>query len=354
MRYLISVSSLSKGSGLSQYVLSLCELLSKDDEVYVFLTHNGADTQYEVSELRKISPNIKLLALGADSKIRKYIHAIKLIREVKPDVIINNYNAVIQYILPLIPSHIKVVHILHNDTSDFYRVGAINGNRMTGWIAPTQGIADHFNQYTHGKYADKVTVISHGVKSVNKPIKKGSKFIEIIYAGVLYEHKGVKILPEIIRILEEKQIDFRFTIIGEGDLKDWLVNQFEPEILKGTVNLAGVVSHDEVYHYLADADIFLYPTHLDAFGLVIAEAMMNGAVPVVTRLSGVTDNLIKNGVNGFLIEQDHIEGFASTIVQLANNRDRLAKLSDASYQRASSAFSLERMRSNYTTYLRSL
>jgi glycosyltransferase involved in cell wall biosynthesis len=345
---------LSKGSGLSQYVLSLCELLSKDDEVYVVLTHNGADTQYEVSELRKISPNIKLSALGTDSKIRKYIHAIKLIREVKPDVIINNYNAVIQYILPLIPSRIKVVHILHNDTSDFYRVGAINGNRMTGWIAPTQGIADHFNQYTHGKYADKVTVISHGVKSVNKPIKKGSKFIEIIYAGVLYEHKGVMILPEIIHRLEDLHIDFHFTIVGGGILRDWLAGQFRSDISKGIVEMTGVISHDEVYQKMADADIFLYPTHLDAFGLVIAEAMMNGAVPVVTRLAGVTDNLINDGVNGFLIEQDNIEGFVSIVAQLSTNRNKLTELSEATYQRAIKALSIEQMRLNYTNYLRSL
>jgi glycosyltransferase involved in cell wall biosynthesis len=197
-------------------------------------------------------------------------------------------------------------------------------------------------------------VISHGVESVNHPNKSVNETVEIIFIGVLYEHKGVKALPAIIRSLEERNIDFHFTIVGSGVLVDWLTEQFKSEISRGIVEMTGVISHDEVYRRMANADIFLYPTHLDSFGLVIAEAMMNGAVPVVTNLKGVTDNLISNNVDGYLIEKDDINGFASTIAQLANDRETLNKVSKLAHQHAVAALSIEQMQSNYNRYLSSL
>jgi glycosyltransferase involved in cell wall biosynthesis len=354
MRFLISVSSITSGSGLSQYILSLCELLAKEHDVYVVTTHNGANTDYEATELKKISERIRLFSLGGEKKVRKYLHVIALIWKLRPNIIINNYNAVIQYCLPFISRRVKVVHILHNDTDDFYRVGAINGEKTTGWIAPTKAVADNFNTYTECKYADKVKVISHGVASTLQPVKSVGKPIEIIFTGVLYSHKGVLLLPAIIHSLQEKGIEFHFTIVGGGELKDWLSEEFKSEITAGSVDLTGVISHDEVYKKMASADIFLYPTHLDSFGLVIAEAMMNGAVPVVTNLPGVTDNLIRNHVDGYLIEKDDTEGFATIIAQLANNRDKLAAMSAATHRRAVSALSIEQMQLNYTNYFHTL
>lgn len=354
MKYFIVTSDLTPNGGISRYVFSLCSFLSKEKNVYVILTHNNADTHYEEEELRKITPDIKLIALGAKNKPYKYFSALKYIWKIKPDIIINNYNAVFQYLLPYIPSNIKVVHILHNDTADFYRIGSINANKTTGWIAPTIGIAENFNRYTNGRYTDRVTVISHGVESVSQPIKNSNGKAEIIFTGVLYEHKGVKTLPAIIHSLEARNIDFHFTIVGCGILEDWLKDQFKSEISRGVVEMTGTIKHDEVYKRMAKADIFLYPTHLDAFGLVIAESMMNGAIPVVTNLIGVTDNLINNNVNGFLIDQDDIEGFASTIAQLAYDRDTLHKISESAHQRAVTALSIEQMHSNYNSYLNAL
>lgn len=148
MRFLISVSSLTPGSGLSRYVFTLCSLLAEVNEVYVVTTHDCGNNEYESNELKQINSSIKLVSLGSKSKFGKYLSVLTTIRKINPDVIINNYNGVFQYILPLISRKIKVVHILHNDTDDFYRIGSINASKMDGWIAPTQAIADHFNDFT--------------------------------------------------------------------------------------------------------------------------------------------------------------------------------------------------------------
>ncbi len=350
MRFLITVSSLTPGSGLSRYVFSLSRLLIEaNNEVFVLTTHDDSTISYERNELDSISHEIQLISLGNQNKLRKYIDVVRAICRINPDVIINNYNAVVQYILPFISKKIKVIHVLHNDTNDFYRVASITGKKTDGWIAPTKSIANHFNEYTSNRYTDKVTIIPHGVEEVDFNEKNNEK-LEIVYAGVLYEHKGVKILPSIIKMLHEKGVNLHFTIIGGGVLDNWLREQFAKEVESGVVTFTGVIDHDKVYEEMSKADIFLYPTHLDAFGLVIAEAMMNGLVPVVTHLPGITDNLISDGKDGYLIKQDEIAQFVKVIENLYQNKLILRQLGNAAHQKALTQFSLSAMSNTYISY----
>ena len=308
MKYLIAVSSLTPGSGLSRYVFSLCSQLSDDNEVYVITTHNSDNVSYEQKELADISEDIKLISLGKYPTFKKYYKAILSVWMLQPDIIIHNYNAVYQFILPLIPRRTKAVHVLHCDNNDFYRVAAISAGHTDGWIAPSRAIARHFNEYTSKKYADRVTVISHGVEETELKEKQNQR-LEIIYAGVLYEIKT------------------------------------------GIVSMTGVISHDEVYAYMSKSDIFLYPTHLDSFGLVIAEAMMNGAVPIVTLLQDITDHLIPNEHYGYLIQQDDIDNFVESISKLAESFDLRKSISRNAHRRALEFFSHQSMKEAYLNYL---
>lgn len=353
MRYLITVSHLNSGSGLTRYVFSLCRLLAKNNEVWVMTTHDDGSTTYERNELDSISKNIHLVSLGSKGKLSKYANVLRWINRIKPDILVNNFNATIQYILPLINRHIKVVHILHNEWIDFYRIGSINGNRVNAWISPTQTVADAFNSFSSTRFKDRVKVIPHGVDEQN-PVKKENDKLKIVFTGVLYVHKGVEILPLIIKGLIHRGLTLQFTIIGDGVMKDWLKEQFASEINEGIVEIVGVIPHDEVYKRMSQADIFLYPTHLDAFGLVIAEAMMCGAVPVVTLLPGITDNLITDGVDGFLLEKDNVDQFVNKIMLLNSDSELRKKMQTAAYNTAKTKLSLSTMQKNYIEFFNNL
>lgn len=355
MKILITVPILSSGSGLTRYVFTLCKILHKDNNILVLETHGHSPNNYAKSELMAINPDIKLITTDTKGKINKYLKNINITRRFKPDIIISNYNALTQFILPFCKGKAKVIHILHNDTDDFYRVGAINGSKVDIWIAPTSGIAEKFNKYTQNKYQERVVVISHGVDDASQCLEKlKNKKFEIAFAGVLYEHKGVKVLPEIMEYLRMRNVDFHLTIIGGGVLNDWLHSTLESLIRSRHVTMTGVIPHDEVYAYFNKSDIFLYPTHIDAFGLVIAEAMINGAVPVVTHLPGVTDNLIVNEESGFLISQDDVKGFADTIISLYKSPLLLSDVSKRARNRAKALFSTKVMKKNYIDLLNSL
>lgn len=355
MKILITVPILSPGSGLTRYIFSLCKILHQDNDILVIETHGKLHNAYAIAELQKVDSDIRLLSTATLGKINNYIKNIVITLRFKPDVIISNYNALTQYILPFCKGKAKVLHVLHNDTNDFYRIGAINGEKVDAWIAPTSGIAERFNRYTTNKYQERIRTISHGVDDTsNLDLRHKSKKLEIVFTGVLYEHKGVKVLPKIIERLLAHNIDFHFTIIGGGKLKDWLKSELSYAISNDYVSMPGIIPHEDVYAYFRQSDIFLYPTHIDAFGLVIAEAMINGAVPVVTHLSGVTDNLIVNGESGFLIPQDSVDDFVNRVIQLYQDSSLLLTTSLHAINRAKSLFSMEVMKNKYMALLESL
>lgn len=348
MRILIAVPSITLGSGLSKYILSLASLLINAGHKIAVVTTHTIDPEYEKSVLCNCGVE-DLAQFGAYSKLTKYFKCWEYIRKFKADILINNYDGLVQILLPLLKG-IKIVHVLHNDRDDFYRVGSINGKYVAGWIAPTRAIADKFNEYTHNKYVKLVQVIPHGVESGSN-IDCCHTCKELIFVGVHHWHKGIKILPEIVNRLKKNGYNFHFTIVGTGAKSGWLQDAMSDHVKSGHVTFTGVITADEVYRLQAGADIFLYPTHTDAFGLVIAEAMMNATVPVITRLDGITDNLVDDGVNGFLLPQDDIEAFVQRISLLICDQELLAKMKASALNKAKTEFSLSKMSENYLTYL---
>lgn len=354
MKIAITVSQITPGGGLTKYVCTLVDILTRntDNEVYIITTHLS-EKNPTIENLKK-NRNIKLFALGDLHTLTKYFSLIQILRKISPDIIINNYNAPTQYVLPFISSHSKVIHILHNNTDDFYRVASINGKYVDRWIAPTPAIASYFNDYTSQKYASRVAVIPHGVDNPIFEPNKNHEIPQLVYVGVLYEHKGVKILPEIIKSLLSKNYKFHFTFIGEGILRHDLEEKLSNEINDGVVEFTGRISGENVYKRLSTSDIFVYPTHIDSFGLVIAEAMINKVVPVVTHLKGITDSIIDDEGNGYLVEKDNVEMFVNRISYLLDNKPQMVSMQENAQRKALSNFSIDIMKDNYIKFIDSI
>lgn len=355
MRIAIVVSQITPGGGLSKYICTLTDILTKDtyNQVYVVTTH-----QSEVNpelEILVSTRGVQYLSLETLSTIKKYFALASLLRKLSPDVVINNYNATTQYILPFLPKQTKIVHIIHGITDDFYRVASINGKYVDKWVIPTPALEKEFNAYTKLKYKDRIVTIPHAVDESSTEIyKKGSDIVQLTFIGVLYDHKGVLILPDVIKRLACKRYKFHFTFIGDGVLRKELETALKEEVSKGVVDFTGRIDSKEVYQKLQQTDIFVYPTHLDSFGLVIAEAMMNGAVPVVTCLKGITDTIVDFGINGYLETLDDVDGFVEHISYLIENDEKRKQMSQSSIEKAKTCFSKEVMKRNYKDMLSSL
>ena len=68
-----------------------------------------------------------------------------------------------------------------------------------------------------------------------------------------------------------------------------------------------------------NADIYIFPTHRDVFGLVLLHAMAEG-ISIVTSIEGTIPEIISDGENGFLIDKGDDDQLVQRILQLASDR----------------------------------
>jgi glycosyltransferase involved in cell wall biosynthesis len=137
------------------------------------------------------------------------------------------------------------------------------------------------------------------------------------------------------------------TLIGEGPLRGYLEGQFRVQGVIDQCEFLGSVPRHNVARRLRESGVFLLPTRIEGFGLTIVEAMLSGTVPVVSKLRGITDDIIDDNVTGMLIEPDDVKGFAKAIVHLLKNPKILRSMSDAARAVATERYSVGRMLDDY-------
>jgi glycosyltransferase involved in cell wall biosynthesis len=81
------------------------------------------------------------------------------------------------------------------------------------------------------------------------------------------------------------------------------------------------------------ADVLVFPTLGDGFGMVIQEAMCT-ATPVITTRCGGGPECISDGVEGFIVPERSVDGLVATLRRVAADRDRLAAIGRAARARA--------------------
>ena len=92
--------------------------------------------------------------------------------------------------------------------------------------------------------------------------------------------------------------DITLTIVGDGPDFNMVNQMIEEQGLKSIVRMVGKSSKVEQYYVTADA--FLHTSNYEGFGVVIVEAMSYG-VPVIAFENAGPNEIIHNGVDGFII-----------------------------------------------------
>ena len=168
---------------------------------------------------------------------------------------------------------------------------------------------------------------------VNKNIEKkkyglDSQALTLISVGRNHEKKNYDLILKIAQILKAKtKLKFQFIIVGKGvkKLKNKInhlnLNKnfflFEAFPLTSLTNLF-LPSEDLIKLYKI-SDIFIFPSLIESFGIVIIEAMATGIPLVVSRVPGSKD-LVKNNENGFMVSKNNAQEFVKAIMNLHDNK----------------------------------
>ena len=97
----------------------------------------------------------------------------------------------------------------------------------------------------------------------------------------------------------------------------------------------------ELRDLFGQADIFAMPSHSEAYGIAVAEALAAG-LPIITTPVGALPEMVRDGENGFLIPPGRPDRLAEALAQLAGRRDLRARLGRNSRRLAEAEHDLTR------------
>lgn len=143
-----------------------------------------------------------------------------------------------------------------------------------------------------GFEGSKIKVIPYGFPRVNpKEYRKDIHKIQLLYIGRLGVCKGLKYLMQAIEGIEAF---VQLTIVGDGECSLALRNAMQSH------RHIKSLPHNEVLTLMREADLFVFPTLSEGFGMVVTEAMSQGT-PVITTPNGSGGDIIVDGENGWLV-----------------------------------------------------
>ena len=130
-------------------------------------------------------------------------------------------------------------------------------------------------------------------------------------------------------------------VAGGGPLLGELRAQVSRAGLDGRVIFTGYVAEAEKADHFNLGDVFLFPSAMEGFGLVVAEAMSSG-LPVVASNRGSIPELVVDGEGGFVCDPSGPEPFVEKLALLLGDRALGEKFGHANRERVERLFRWER------------
>lgn len=141
--------------------------------------------------------------------------------------------------------------------------------------------------------------------------------LKVLFLGQIIIRKGVAAILEAIEILTNKAIEFWF--VGKIQIK-------LPKTIKNNpkVKWIGAVSRNKTSLYYQQADVFLFPTHSDGFGLTQLEAQ-SWKLPLIT--SQFCGEVVKDKINGLILPNITGKAIAEALTFCLNHPQKLSNFS---------------------------
>lgn len=146
-----------------------------------------------------------------------------------------------------------------------------------------------------------------------------------LYVGTVDERKGIMYLIDALGIILTKDPNFHFNlnIVGKINDQDYyrkLQNKINNYGIKDCVHFLGRISDEQLEDCYKKAEIFVFPSLLEGYGIVLVEAMSKG-LPIVAFNNSAIPYSIRNGENGLLADNKDSQSFADKLMSISGNKE---------------------------------
>lgn len=300
-----------------------------DERIHVQDLNIRFHQQYNYTGFKRMQ-KYRELDLLYKNRLKDYI------LEIKPDVIScirDGYASTVLDIKGSIPtifeSHAMYRDVVYEKSTLLHRfliyLKRKKFGRLDKIVTLTQGDADDWKHV-----CDRVSIIPNVVHLNTSGKYSSCDEKNIIFAGRFDIQKDFGSMIKIWDIVQQRHNDWVLNVYGNGELKQFYENVVQAKKLN-------IITHPAVSDIMdkyRESSMLVMSSLYEPFGLVLPEAMSCGLPVVAFDCPYGPADIIKNGVDGFLVEDRNIEAFANRVCQLIEDVELRRKMGKAAIQSA--------------------
>jgi glycosyltransferase involved in cell wall biosynthesis len=379
MKILVLTSTFSRRENdiEPKFVDNLCHYLAKDNELHVIAPHaRGIPTEetmdgipvfrfrycfeqwetlaYDGGILPSLKQNRLRILLVPLFVLGQLLLAIKLVRKHNYDVIHAHW-IIPQGLVALLArpfARAKPAVVLTSHGGDLFALKGTLLTKLKKWICQR---ADHLTVVSSAmksracelglKKENEIFAVPMGVDSHDmfKPPHDDAQRKGLLFVGRLVDKKGIKYLIESLPAVLEKHPGATLTIIGDGPLKQQLLDSCRELGIEDGVSFLGSLVNQDIPSYLQAAAITVFPSVVTDSGdqegtpVAIMEAMACECATIVSEYPGARD-IIDDDENGLLVAQKSPSELAEKIDFLLESPETRSRLGKSARQKIQQSY----------------
>lgn len=250
-------------------------------------------------------------------------------------------------LVPYLPTDIRCIARMPHNSRGVYHPTKLIASYLNRVIAVAPRLKNDLIRSYHVD-AQKVTVISNGVDADLFTTSNAANPHQGIFVGRIEDgQKNVFLLPKILARALTHNSNVRLTVVGSGPDSDRLRARFVAAGLEGHFRMLGRVNPADLPAILGQNGVFILPTRFEGSSNSTLEAMASGCVPLVSRLAGITDNMIQDGHSGCLFTLGDWKRMGDRWSHLMRTETDWNRMRLAAREQILKQFSLDQMAANY-------
>lgn len=208
---------------------------------------------------------------------------------------------------------------------------------VTTVVVNSQHTADAMQGILQAVRKPSPNIIYNGMACPASPSCANATSLTVAVVARLSHEKGVDLALRAFAHVHAQMPAVRLMIIGDGPERQALADLSAALHLTDHVIFTGFTTN--VTAYLQQCALLLMPSRWEGFGFTLLEAMLL-SMPCLAFAGNSADEIIQEGVTGYLLPPHDLAALADRIVTLLQNPDRIRAMGQAGYARLVTHFSL--------------
>jgi glycosyltransferase involved in cell wall biosynthesis len=191
-------------------------------------------------------------------------------------------------------------------------------------IVAGEAVADEVTAI-HGFPRDRIAVVPLGVKDSLFEVQNDPVEGRVLFAGTCCLWKGIHYFAMAAEALIDRGHRYEFRVAGN------VTRMIRAQPSCRHLHFLDRIPRGEIQHEYESADVLVFPTLADSFGMVQLEAMAAGIPVVTTRTAG---SVVRHGIDGFIVPERDPHALADATSQIVEDRALRERMSIAARERA--------------------